>query len=147
MTLKLNWGHMLPVDYDGPAWGARAIFTHNDRGPSVELLWDRQDTKGGTDGERRALRAFVNDKGMAALRDVCKNVYPDQHKGIRIEVGDYVIEANPRESYGYLYICVYRRQCLQCKRGVRDSRVYFGAVGPFCDHICCEAHIAKSEVG
>lgn len=111
MTFKLNWGHVLPEGYEGPAWGARAIYSITVKGAVIDLLWDRQDAQGGTDEERRALGKWLNDRGLRQLREKCSalGISPHEHVHVRVEDGDYIIDANPRESCGYLYICAYRR--------------------------------------
>jgi hypothetical protein len=106
-------------------WGARAIYESNhdrltgkdfDRqGPyAFALLWDRQQIEGGTDEEKRAFETWINKKGLPALRKLvkagCKSragFSPDTDREIGTELDGYVIVANPRRSFGYLYIGIY----------------------------------------
>lgn len=147
MTVQLEWGLQPPEGYEGPAWGARAIYSLRFTGRSViDLLWDRQCGVGGD--ALKALCEMLDTTGLDQLRERCtaEHLRGDEHRTLRVEVGDYVIEANPRESCGYLYIVAYRRPCLACKRGVPESRVYAGATGPFCDVTCREAYLSRPTV-
>jgi cytoskeleton bundling-enhancing protein CbeA and related proteins len=97
-------------------WGARAIYKRNTNERTsrkephtIELLWDRQQMEGGTDEERKKFSEWVNKKGLPALRKKLAEAYltPSDDKEIKIELGGYVIVANPRRSFGYLYIGIY----------------------------------------
>jgi len=114
-----RWG--LPAPDGTPvSWGARAIYspssyreegygknrrTVND-GPIVDILGDRQ----GFNGEDReavlALQAWLNTRGLKALRERLKLDYLDvaARRDVRVERGAYVLIANPNASYGYLYL-------------------------------------------
>lgn len=146
---KLEWGGQPPEGYTGPAWGARAIYSLRITGRSViDLVWDRQSAVGDP-GEVRALCSMLDTRGLDMLREACtsERLRTDEHRAVRVEVGDYVIEANPRESCGYLYIVAYRRPCLACRKGVPESRVYAGVVGPFCDTSCRERYLSRPTTG
>lgn len=124
--IRLEWGLQPPEGYEGVAWGARAIYrfdapyTISSFGAvrtqsrparaSIDLLWDRQSAVGSPE-EIKALTATLNERGLAELREACEreSIHGDEARRVRIEVGDYIIEADPRESFGYLYIVAYRR--------------------------------------
>lgn len=121
---KLAWGLQPPAGKT-VAWGARAIFEVTSvrtprmargkryvdikRVPSVDLLWDRQAAMGPED-ERKLLERWVNKKGMKLLNKNLKGlgIEPSDDYQLVIRDSGYVLEANPRKSFGYLYICAYK---------------------------------------
>jgi hypothetical protein len=118
-TEELWFGLRPPEGYDGVAWGARAIYSMEDRVrparrgfapmrksvPSIDLVPDRQSWTGAPD-DRRAMSAWVNKKGMKLLeRALTKEfITPDTHDAVVVRGDGYVMKASPRGSYGYLYI-------------------------------------------
>jgi len=97
-----KWG--LPAPEGVPlSWGARAIF----RDGGVDCLWDRQGVYGGTDEERKALCEWINNKGMPMMRHLAKSLSASDNVEEIVEGDGYRMKANPRRSYGYLYLCAY----------------------------------------
>lgn len=118
MPLQLTWG-LQPPPTATVAWGARAIYklrtifaprrNQEDRTVvDIDILWDRQCAKGGSLEERKALVEWFNDKGYPALQERCLKGYvtPECADVIKFDADGYYVEASPRESCGYLYICV-----------------------------------------
>ena len=104
---KLEWGLQPPADAT-MAWGARAIYKPGEGRYSIDLLWDRQSMEGGTASERKALSHWINTKGLKAMRLLApRNLGADSGESVHWTDGKYMIEASPRESYGYLYIVAY----------------------------------------
>lgn len=127
--LKPEWG-LAPSPRAVVAWGARAIYKFGSRtervrrkvpksnpprykfvekyvtGADIDLLWDRQSMVGGTDKEREQLKRWLNSKGLKKLKKECEKRYlsGDADETVQVRDGDFVIMANPRRSYGYLYI-------------------------------------------
>lgn len=127
--LVLAWGLGDAVPDDVKlAWGARAIYSITTREvrvkngrrlrhsqsetiATIDLLYDRQGTAGtGTDDERKALAAWINNKGLPALKRWCERHYitPDcEEKFELLDGSSYALVASPRASYGYLYIAAW----------------------------------------
>lgn len=94
-------------------WSARAIYP-------VDLLWDRMSVVGdATEDERKALGRWLDDKALPYLRSLVREQggplrrratnAPDfpgtgEDREIRISGDGYTLRANPRGSYGYLYL-------------------------------------------
>ena len=97
-----RWGLPAPEGVTH-AWGARAIF-HG--GSSFELLWDRQGFHCPDEKSAKRLSAWLNRKGLAALRKRLKveGLTTQDDAVVRLEFDGHVILASPRRSYGYLYI-------------------------------------------
>ena len=93
------------------AWSARAIYKSADfrgdgrgnYGPIIDI--DQQGFTG-EDRSIKALEAWLNTRGLNALRARLKLDYLDvaARREVRVERGGYVIVANPNASYGYLYL-------------------------------------------
>jgi cytoskeleton bundling-enhancing protein CbeA-like protein len=83
------------------AWGARAIY----QPPNVDILWDRQGYAGQA-GELKKLQKWLEGHGLPALRKALKKdrLYTNESREVRIVRTKYTIVANPRASYGYLYL-------------------------------------------
>lgn len=126
------WGLRPPEGYEGPAWGARAIYkletetkkttvrtrratrrTHQ-RVTSklvarVELLWDRQSTR----GDAVNLCEWVEAHGLPEVRKMCVEQYLTGDSAEILTFSEdyggaqYAISASPRESCGYLYLCAW----------------------------------------
>lgn len=128
------WGYRLNYSVIGGAiWGARAIYERNSRATgrtltngkprrrwfvpafSISTLWDRQEMVGGTDTERQALAKWLDKEGMKQLTDLCDSEYlePNENRLVMVFGEDYIIQANPQKSYGYLYITAYARAGLR----------------------------------
>lgn len=97
----MTWG-IRPDEKPEPWWGARAIFKAPD---GIDLLWDRQSFKGSKD-DGEAMNKWLNEKGLPGLKKVLKaeGVRGSEFREVCFESDGYKIVANPRESYGYLYI-------------------------------------------
>jgi hypothetical protein len=80
-------------------WGARAIFTNR----FVDLLHDRQSWEG-EEKEKKALEKWLNKTGLPKIRKLASSLDTRDHEEVRFEDDKHVIVANPRASYGYLYI-------------------------------------------
>jgi len=95
----------------GPWWGARAIY-RGIGGSYFELVWDRQDSSGesGENGDLYELEFWLDTKGFPALRKLLREECPasDEDREVRFSSEGYVIVANPRKSFGYLYIGCWR---------------------------------------
>jgi len=89
------------------AWGARAIFKPISKNPMIDILWDRQDAFGDKE-EREDLVEWVRKSGLPWLNqemeDKASYSISRSHEVFRHEDGDYVLEASPKGSAGYLYI-------------------------------------------
>jgi hypothetical protein len=109
------------------AWGARAIFTPQPprepkkikgRAPKaypipneIDILWDRQSCIfDGSENERKAFTDLLNDKILPALREKVHKSRFDREtdEDAIVEVNGYKAIANPRRSYGYIYLVVYK---------------------------------------
>lgn len=103
-TAPLEWG-MQPPNGIKTAWGARAIFDMPNR---IDLVSDRQSQRGSQEN-LRPLLDWINRIGIGLLQDRLRTarIQSDDSKGIHIVHDDYTIEANPRASFGYLYIVAY----------------------------------------
>jgi cytoskeleton bundling-enhancing protein CbeA-like protein len=127
--LKPEWG-LTPSPRAVVAWGARAIYKFGWRtervrrkvpksnppryrfvekrttGADIDLLWDRQSMVGGTDKEREQLKNWLNKKGLKKLKKECEKRYlsTSADETVQVRDGNFMIMANPRASYGYLYI-------------------------------------------
>jgi hypothetical protein len=93
----MGWGIQPPEGVDH-AWGARAIF----RGGIIDIVWDRQ---GGGDDD---LRAWLNARGIPQIRRMVADVGYGEDREVRWTEGAYTIVANPKSSYGYLYLGAWR---------------------------------------
>lgn len=94
----MSWGIKAPEGAKA-SWGARAIFQDG----RVEIVWDRQ---GGTGDEE--LISWLNAKGIKQLRKLAKDLASDEDREVRYQDGEFVVAANPRGSYGYLYLGAWR---------------------------------------
>jgi hypothetical protein len=126
MSLELQWG-LPPPPTATVAWGARAIYqlrhyaenytrrvhgrvqryTRDKTIADIDIPFDRQCAVG-DDKERKALRRFINKKAIKKIQKLCIERYitQDSETLITVALDGYIIEASPRASYGYLYICV-----------------------------------------
>lgn len=105
----LEWGRQPPEGVT-LAWGARTIYKYH---PSadlmvIDILWDRK-ANWGTREELADLLEWVNTKGMEALKQRLAGgpVTGDSSMIVEAREGEFVIEASPQGSYGYLYIVAY----------------------------------------
>lgn len=115
-----GWGRNLPAEMKGriaATWGARAIYTNR----VIDLLPDRQSwhldgfseddadpTSVEYENRRRALAPlsrWIDKKGLPFLRREAKQfLSPDSNEMVKLDDGNFHIEASPQASYGYLYI-------------------------------------------
>ena len=102
--LARGWGlHATP----GTAyhWSARAIY---ERGTTIDLLWDRMAIEGvATETERAAIGAWLDGKALPYLRMLASSYgAPEgsEDREIRVSGDGFTLRANPRASYGYLYL-------------------------------------------
>jgi hypothetical protein len=116
-TITIEWGLIKTVEASA-AYGARAIYTR-DYGSlggfgrpgvrvNVDVVWDRQSIAG-DEPAKRALAQWLARKtggGMTLLakRLKAEGVLPSEDREIAIDHGRFHLRANPRKSYGYLYI-------------------------------------------
>ncbi len=95
------------------AWGARAIFKPISRNPAIDILWDRQDAFGDKE-EREELVEWVKNTGFPWLEkeveDKASYTLSRSYRTFHYEEGDYVIEADPKASGGYLYIGAWKKE-------------------------------------
>src|SRR4029077_848011 len=105
--IKLEFGISPPAGVRA-AWGARALYSFR-RVPKIDLLWDRQNIVG-SEEDRRALSTWINEKGLGLLAAKLDQdfVGTATDKLVTVTDGEYTITANPRRSYGYLYIGAWR---------------------------------------
>lgn len=105
MSIIASWGLQTPVQ---PRFGARAIV---DRG-SVSLLWDRSGVYGETDEQWLTDIDLVLHHFVDQLSTLFKQgeLLTDQDKLVTLEQAGWVCLANPRASYGYLYLDIYRKE-------------------------------------
>lgn len=120
---QLAWG-LQPPEGASIAWGGRAIFERRyvravRRGRwaddklviGIDLLGDRQDSFGDPKDLVKLLR-WVNTKGIRQIKKQIEQDGIDTSQNIHLVCRDeklgYVLVANPRASYGYLYLCAYQ---------------------------------------
>jgi hypothetical protein len=102
--LAKGWG-LEPAEGVTFHWSARAIFQD-----CIDLLHDRQGLEGVTSEEERdKLQTWINDKGLPVLRSMYNSdtgnfPYPSENREIEVKGDGYRLRANPRASYGYLYL-------------------------------------------
>jgi cytoskeleton bundling-enhancing protein CbeA-like protein len=96
--LKLEWG-LQPPEGVMACWGARAIFSRG----TIDLLPDRQGVAGQQE-DIKPLVSWLNSKGLPAMRKAVKALGADEHKEVKVRSGGFTLVANPRASYGYLYM-------------------------------------------
>ena len=101
-TIEMGWGLIKTVEASA-AWGARAIYRN-----CVDVPWDRQHLAG-DEPAKRALAQWLAKKtggGMTLLakRLKAEGVLPSEDREIAIDHGRFHLRANPRKSYGYVYI-------------------------------------------
>jgi hypothetical protein len=104
-TFKLEWG-ISPERPVAICWGARAIYG----GPGmIDLLFDRQSCKGGTQEQCRQFAAWLNRYGIPAIKKLTQteSLYGGEDRQLSLCLDDWFIVVNPRASCGYLYIGVY----------------------------------------
>jgi hypothetical protein len=122
-TIALAWGLPIPPQIQSTVavcMGARALY--NDR--RIELLPDRlswhvsgfsEDDADPTSVEyenrlvaMRPLRTWFQSKGLPQLRSLATSLSPDEDRTVEYTEGNFHVEANPRASYGYLYIAAWQ---------------------------------------
>lgn len=111
-TPPAHWFGLRPVTIGSPValhWGLRAIY----RDFTVDVLHDRQqwsDYSEETRPERVEVCKWWDKRGYKLLTKELKKQYivPDCDALVHVQDGRYHIIANPRQSYGYLYIAVWK---------------------------------------
>lgn len=131
-ALKLDWGMTADVPAGVKlAWGARAIYSirtsetpQKRRGgkvvqraqsktiASIDIPYDRQSGDAADDitpHDRKVFTAWINNKGLPALKRWCERYYVTGDSDEKFELVDsgYALVALPRASYGYLYIAAW----------------------------------------
>lgn len=98
--VKTDWG-LQPPEGCLAAWGARAIYNNRE----VDILHDRQGTAGDPEEIKKLLK-WLNSKGLTGFRKMLKkeDLLGSDNRVVTYKAGGYVIKANPRASYGYLYL-------------------------------------------
>lgn len=83
------------------AWGARAIYKPYE----IDLLHDRQSWSG-EEAKIKKLQTWLNKVALPKLRKEVKREYLETNESREIVISDgkFQLIANPRSSYGYLYI-------------------------------------------
>jgi len=104
-TCAKGWG-LFPTDGTRYHWSARAIL---DRDGGVDTLWDRMAVEGeATEDERKALGAWLDGHALPYLRArfaSCDDVpYQSECREIIVKGDGFILRADPRASYGYLYM-------------------------------------------
>jgi hypothetical protein len=104
-TCAKGWG-LFPADGTRYHWSARAILD-NDGG--IDLLHDRMAVEGeASDDERKALGAWLDGKALPYLRAkfaTCDDTpYQSECREITVKGDGFTLRADPRASYGYLYL-------------------------------------------
>jgi len=117
-TITIEWGLIKTVEGASAAWGARAIYTR-DYGslggfgrPSVHVNVDvvsNRQSIAGDEPAKRALAQWLARKRGGAMALLVKRlkedgVLPSEDREIAIDHGRFHLRANPRRSYGYVYI-------------------------------------------
>jgi hypothetical protein len=119
----LTYFGLRPVIVGSPVslyWGARALYNPGS-GPTyqVDVLWDRQswsdqdvdDAAAEANAPaRKVISDWFNARGRALLQKQCKTVHLAQGDDdvIHVQERAFHIIANPKRSYGYLYIAVWK---------------------------------------
>lgn len=117
-TLEGHWFGLKPEVTPLPDlyWGGRAIY-HPFEG--VDVLWDRQqfNTTDGAKKDRDALWAWIVDKGLPLLRKELARQRIAARDDVLVTVTDrnHTLIANPKRSYGYLYLGAWRHEATRRK--------------------------------
>ncbi|HHQ4498984.1 TPA: type IV toxin-antitoxin system YeeU family antitoxin [Aeromonas hydrophila] len=100
-----SWGLHTQVQ---PRFGARAIVEQS----GVSLLWDRSGIYGNADDQWLTDIDTVLPGFIERLSKLFRQgeLLSDQDKLVTLRQGDWVCLANPKASYGYLYLDVYRQE-------------------------------------
>jgi len=101
------WGIKPEHDPD-TCWGARTIY--GESGPyTFGIVRDRMGGKG-PKTKLKSLCEWLNSTGFDLLKDQLREqrVQGSDDREVRVEQDGYVLVANPRMSYGYLYIGAWR---------------------------------------
>lgn len=88
------------------SWNARAIYKPNSNGSNIDIVPDRQDTFGGTPNQQTNLHNWLSLRALPLLRKIMTERYIPQDADDTIIIREfcYELRANPKSSYGYLYI-------------------------------------------
>lgn len=99
------WGLHTPVQ---PRFGARAIVERS----GVSLLWDRSGVYGNADEQWLTDIDIVIPEFIDRLGKLFQQgeLLSDQDKLVTLRQGEWLCLANPKASYGYLYLDVYRQE-------------------------------------
>ncbi|MGU5638146.1 type IV toxin-antitoxin system YeeU family antitoxin, partial [Aeromonas veronii] len=113
-SCQCHLGEQLPIGSWGlhtqvqPRFGARAIVERS----GVSLLWDRSGVYGEADEQwitdiDTVLPGFIERLSKLFQQG---ELLSDQDKLVTLQQGEWVCLANPKASYGYLYLDVYRQE-------------------------------------
>lgn len=89
-------------------WGARAIYHPNDPMP-IDFVWDRT-SKRGVNGELLKLTTWLDKTGLKFLQTEVHKAHlgANEDRELRLKKDGYVLVINPKRSYGYLHIGVWK---------------------------------------
>lgn len=118
----LPWWGLRPAAAGASAelyWGARAIYRTDGGVYSVECLWDRQSwsdqdadeaTAEANAPARKVISDWFNARGKALLTQMCKvqHIASGDDYVVNVHERGFHIIANPKKSYGYLYLAVWK---------------------------------------
>ena len=101
-----SWGLHNQVQ---PRFGARAIVERS----RISLLWDRCGVYGDADEQSltdidTVIPGFIERLSKLFQQ---RELLSDQYKLLTLQQGEWVYLANPKASYGGLYLDVYRQGC------------------------------------
>lgn len=90
---------------DDVSWGARAIYRDN----VIDIVWDRCTWTGAPPDD---LVKWLDNVALPKLRKlvVKERLGQNESRDMIVEDKKFCLKANPRQSYGYLYIGAWRKQ-------------------------------------
>lgn len=105
--------HLMPGAAPKLWWGARAIYKPDAKLTSlmIELLPDRQQFNH-YEKACVSLASWINRRGLGKLRKELRLnfVAPDADRLVWVVDKDFNLIANPKASYGYLYLAAWRNE-------------------------------------
>ena len=101
----MTWG-IKPPPGASASWCCRATYQPK---AVLDVQWYRQ-THFGREREVNELAAWVLEKGLEKIRKKVfeLNIKADEDREEVFEIEEHTILVNPKKSYGYLYIGVWR---------------------------------------
>jgi hypothetical protein len=92
-----------PDNYDGPAWGARAIF--DEEPDEFSLVWDRSQGRGNIEALANLLQWFTTRGGKLLRAKMARECYTKRSSHLlEIRAEGFTLVANANGSCGYLYL-------------------------------------------